>query len=70
MKDKIIMLILGIVIGAILAGACFWFATTVTKSDDDAKPETTENFERGKMQDENMGQRNDIESNTTDDNQV
>lgn len=34
MKDKIIMLIIGIIIGAVLAGACFWFATSINKPDD------------------------------------
>lgn len=29
MKDKIIMLIVGIIIGAVIAGACFWFATSI-----------------------------------------
>lgn len=29
MKDKIIMLLIGIVIGAVLSGACFWFATSL-----------------------------------------
>lgn len=33
MKDKIIMLIIGIIIGAVLAGACFWFATSINKPD-------------------------------------
>lgn len=29
MKDKIIMLIIGLVLGVILAGCCFWFATSI-----------------------------------------
>lgn len=33
MKDKIIMLIVGIILGAVLAGGCFWFATSITKNE-------------------------------------
>lgn len=48
MKDKIIMLIVGIIIGAVLAGACFWFATSVTKNDMGEMP----NMDKGTMRQE------------------
>lgn len=50
MKDKIIMLIIGIVIGAVLAGACFWFATTINKSDvENGKGDFSDSIDRGEM---------------------
>lgn len=48
MKDKIIMLIVGIIIGAVLAGACFWFATSVTKNN----MGDMQNVDRGTMRQE------------------
>lgn len=45
MKEKIIMLILGIIIGVVLAGVCFWFATTINRQNDGNMPE----MNRGEM---------------------
>lgn len=51
MKDKIIMLILGIVIGAVLAGVCFWFATSINQPN---MNKNMQGMERGNMRQEQM----------------
>lgn len=62
MKDKIIMLIVGIVIGVVVAGACFWFATSINKSNDNIEMNggMPANFNRNEIRQERNFNRNEL----------
>ena len=63
MKDKIIMLVLGLILGVVLAGCCFWFATKINTPTNVQEMRSGEDG-RGEMR----GGPDDVPSNSTNNN--
>lgn len=61
MKDKIIMLVIGLILGVVLAGCCFWFATKINTPTNVQEMRSGEDG-RGEMR----GGPDDVPSNVTD----